>query len=281
MIDKVFLQANRHTPSITWIGHSTFLIQTAGLNILTDPVWPSFIGLKKKGSNPRIILEEMPAIDVVLISHGQHLRLHFNTFRQLKGDPLYLVPDGMQDLFISRGLKNVKELSWWNHFVKIPLQFTFVPADHRTRRSLLDVHIGSSGGWICHNPKTKKHLYFAGDTSYFAGFSEIGARFPIDIAIIPVGPYRPRWRGQTDPLTLADPVQAFIDLQANTMIPMQYGTFPWSESETEVWSRLQAEWNSRGLDEERLKLLKQRETWRIDSNELHRRKPDAVMYSEL
>ncbi|WP_134703157.1 MBL fold metallo-hydrolase [Ammoniphilus sp. YIM 78166] len=261
-----FLQSNRKTTSITWVGHSTFLIQTGGLNILTDPIWTSFMGLKRRISAPEIHLDELPAIDVVLLSHGQHLWLHFHTFHRIKGDPLYLVPNGLQEVFIGKGFNHVKEVSWWNHFVKIPLQFTFVPSHRGTRKSLFDEKKCSTGGWICHNPKTKEHIYFAGDTGYFPGFTEIGRKYAIDIAIIPIGPSKPQWFRKTDVMPLEDAVQAFIDVQAKQFIPMQNGTVAFSESEQELWTRLRDEWRKRGLLDHTLRLLRQGETWKIESS---------------
>lgn len=255
-----FLQTNRSIPSITWIGHSTFLLQMGGINILTDPVWASFIGLIKRLNSPGIPIDQIPSIDVVLISHGHYDHLHFSTLRKLKGDPLFLVPEGLQHTFMNKGFAKVKELAWWQHFEKTPVQFTFVPAFHASGRNLFDHDTSHWGGWVCRSIKTGETLYFAGDTGYFQGFTEIGQRFDIDVALLPIGAHG---TGRSIHLTPEDAVSAFQDLHAKTCIPMHYGTFPVGDDHGfKAVNRFRSEWNRRQIKEGNLKILELGETWK-------------------
>lgn len=258
-----FLQTNRTITSITWIGHSTFLLQIGGVNILTDPVWATFIGLIKRLNTPGIPLDHLPSIDVVLISHGHYDHLHFTTLRKLKGDPLFLVPEGLQDTFINKGFSKVKELSWWQHFEKTPIHFTFVPALHASGRNLFDQDTSHWGGWICRSLKTGETLYFAGDTGYFPGFMEMGKNFDIDVALLPIGAHEAGMHSKSIHLSPEDAVLAFQDLKAKTCIPMHYGTFHMgNDSGLKAVSRLRSEWNRRQIKDGNLRILELGETWK-------------------
>ena len=101
------LQINRSLPSITWIGHSTFLLQINGLNLLTDPVWAKWQGVQKRQTEPGIALADLPEIDIVVISHGHYDHLDFATIRKLKGNPTFYVPHGLKSAFVRRGFNYI------------------------------------------------------------------------------------------------------------------------------------------------------------------------------
>lgn len=101
---SAFLQSNVEKTTITWIGHSTFLIQTNGLSILTDPVWANKLKLVPRLTEPGLSIEALPKIDIVLISHGHYDHLDFSTLRQLNDDVLYLVPIGLKNYLLVRDL---------------------------------------------------------------------------------------------------------------------------------------------------------------------------------
>ncbi|EEL50850.1 Outer membrane protein romA [Bacillus cereus Rock3-44] len=188
-----FLRTNTEKTTITWIGHSTFLIQTNGLNILTDPVWSKKIKLVPRLTNPGLTLPELPKIDIVLISHGHYDHLDFATLRQLNSDVLYLVPTGLKRLFTRKKFMRVEEYNWWESTKIDDVDFHFVPAQHWTRRSLFDMNTSHWGGWVIDNGTTDETIYFCGDSGYFRGFKEIGSKFSIDVALIPIGAYEPEW----------------------------------------------------------------------------------------
>jgi len=262
--EHTLLHTNRSHTLLSWVGHSTFVIQVNGLTIVTDPVWVNRLGTVKRLTRPGIPLSDMPVVDIVLISHSHYDHLNFASIRKLKGHPRIFVPIGLGRLFRKKGMKNVVECSWWEekHYHNITL--TFVPAQHWTRRSLFDMNTSHWGGWII-QADGKPTFYFAGDSGYFRGFKEIGDRFSIDYALLPIGAYEPEWFMGLQHVTPEEAVQAFVDCKAKTFIPMHYGAFRLADdTPEEALDRLLTEWKRRQLDDKRLKLLKLGEILRCD-----------------
>lgn len=248
------VQHNRTHTSYTWIGHSTFLLQLNGVNILTDPVWAKRMGLQKRLTEPGIRLEELPEIDVVVISHGHYDHLDFPTLKKLKGNPQYFVPIGMKSLFKKKGYEKVIELSWWERVEYEGIQIDFVPAQHWTKRSLNDTNTSHWGGWVFQT--TSETFYFVGDTGYFPGFQEIGERYSIDTVFMPIGAYEPEWFMAASHISPEDSVQAFLDLKAKQFVPMHYGAYRLADDTgPEALERLMQEWEKRQLPQEQLKVL--------------------------
>ncbi|MGG6439598.1 MBL fold metallo-hydrolase [Saccharococcus caldoxylosilyticus] len=259
------LHTNRSRTLLSWVGHSTFVIQMNGITIVTDPVWAKRMGTAKRLSEPGIPLSEMPPVDVVLISHGHYDHLHFPSIRKLKGNSHLFVPVGLGRLFRRRGYKQVTELAWWETQQLHGVTFTFVPAQHWTRRTLWDMNTSHWGGWVI-EANGKPTIYFAGDSGYFRGFREIGERFSIDYALLPIGAYEPEWFMGPQHVTPEEAVQAFLDCQAGFFIPMHYGAFRLADdTPKEALDRLFAEWKQRGLDDRRLKFLKLGEVLNCDT----------------
>ncbi|MDB5085120.1 MAG: hypothetical protein JWN30_2006 [Bacilli bacterium] len=253
-VELEFLHTNRSKTSITWIGHSTFLIQLAGFTIVTDPVWANRMGLDKRLTAPGIRLSDLPDIDLVLISHGHYDHLNFSTLRKLPGRPLHLVPQGLGRLFLKKGFYDVEEFAWWQYKSVGGLQMTFVPAQHWTKRTLWDTNTSHWGGWVL--TSRQETIYFAGDTGYFAGFQEIGNQFNIDYALMPIGAYEPEWFMSMQHVSPEQAVQAYLDTKARLFIPMHYGTFRLADdTPKDALERLTAEWKRLKLKEEDLKIL--------------------------
>mgnify|MGYP001301397025 CR=1 FL=1 len=257
-IDK--LNNNRTNPSITWIGHSTFLIQMNGLNMLTDPVWAKRMGFQKRLTEPGIVLNDLPEIDVVFISHAHYDHLHFPTIKKLKGEPFFYVPIGLGYAFKKRGYEKVIEGKWFESFEHENMTFSFVPAQHWTRRTLTDTNTSHWGGWII---ESERHsIYFVGDTGYFSGFKEIGSKYNIEIVLMPIGAYEPEWFMKENHINPEDAVQAFLELDGKTFIPMHYGTYHLADDTgPEAISRLEAEWQRLKLNPSQLKKLLIGETY--------------------
>jgi L-ascorbate metabolism protein UlaG (beta-lactamase superfamily) len=250
------LQNNHSQTLLSWIGHSTFVIQVNGLTIVTDPVWANRLGTVKRLTRPGIPIGDMPNVDIVIISHSHYDHLHFTSIKKLKGNPQFFVPIGLGRLFRKKGYKNVTEFAWWEEKVHNGLTFTFVPAQHWTRRGLFDMNTSHWGGWVI-QADGKPTIYFAGDSGYFRGFKEIGERFSIDYALLPIGAYEPEWFMGPQHVTPEEAVQAFVDCKAKTFIPMHYGTFPLADdTPKEALDRLHREWERRQLERRKLKLLK-------------------------
>ncbi|MGP1908559.1 MBL fold metallo-hydrolase [Metabacillus sp. JX24] len=255
------VSANRSKNSVTWIGHSTFLIQTGGINILTDPVWAERMGMQRRLTKPGMPIRALPEIDAVLISHGHYDHLDFASIRKLKGDPVFYVPEGLGASFRRRGYKNVKEAAWWEAYDQEDVRFTFVPAQHWTRRTLWDTNTSHWGGWVIEH---KDHsIYFAGDSGYFRGFKEIGEKMSVDAVLMPIGAYEPEWFMKVSHINPEDAVTAYLDLNAKgPFVPMHYGAFRLADDTgPEALERLFAEWEKRGLDPDKLNVMKIGETW--------------------
>jgi L-ascorbate metabolism protein UlaG (beta-lactamase superfamily) len=248
------LVENRSRTSYTWVGHSTFLIQLNGINIVTDPVWAKRMGFQKRLTEPGISLADLPEIDLVVISHSHYDHLDFPTLKKLKGNPHYLVPVGLKSLFTRKGYQQVTEMSWWESTEYRGISVHFVPAQHWTRRTLRDMNTSHWGGWIFQTPQ--ETYYFVGDTGYFAGFQQIADRFTIDTVFMPIGAYEPEWFMAASHISPEDSVKAFIELQAKHFVPMHYGAYRLADDTgPEALERLYREWEKRQLPEEQLKVL--------------------------
>jgi N-acyl-phosphatidylethanolamine-hydrolysing phospholipase D len=183
---------------LTWVGHSTFLIQVAGLNILTDPIWSnraspvSFAG-PKRVVRPGIAFGDLPKIDLVLISHTHYDHLDRPTVLKLGNAPHYIVPTGVKKWFAREKIGNISELAWWQKEAHGALSITAVPAKHWSKRGLFGTDGAGWGGYVLETPAGE--IFFAGDTGYHAEyFKEIGKRFRnIVLSLIPIGAYNPRW----------------------------------------------------------------------------------------
>ncbi|MDV6377239.1 MBL fold metallo-hydrolase [Sporosarcina sp. GW1-11] len=248
------LTTNRSAASITWIGHSTFLIQMNGLNMITDPVWAKRMAFQNRLTEPGIPLSDLPPIDIVFISHGHYDHLDFPTIRCIKGNPTYFVPVGLGRSFKLRGYKKVIESDWYDSFVYDELIFSFVPAQHWTKRTLTDTNTSRWGGWII---ESEQHsIYFVGDTGYFRGFQEIAEKFTIQTVLMPIGAYEPEWFMKESHLNPEDAIKAFVELNGTTFIPMHYGTYHLADDTgPESIARLDAEWDRLALAQSSLKKL--------------------------
>ncbi|KHF40036.1 MBL fold metallo-hydrolase [Halalkalibacter okhensis] len=254
-----YLQHNRSDLTYTWIGHSTFFIQCQGLNILTDPVFSKRMGTEKRLVPLGIDVASLPDIDIVIISHAHFDHLDFSSIIKLKGNPRYYVPQGLSNLFKKRKITSVSEANWWDGFKHKGIDLHFVPAQHWSRRNLFDRNQAHWGGWIIHS--AEHTFYFAGDTGYFRGFCEIGKHFAIDTAFMPIGDYEPVWMSGLQHMNPEESVQAFLDLDAQTFVPMHYGTYRLSmDTGPEALERLEAEWLRKNTRNKNLNILKIGET---------------------
>jgi len=218
--------------NITWIGHATFLIQLAGLSILTDPNWSDRTGPVSFAGPPRLVdpglkLEALPPIDLVVISHNHYDHLDLPSLKALaKRNPetRFLVPADNAELLNSVGILNVGEFNWGQTESVGDLQIFCMPAQHWSRRSPLDGNesLWSSWSFVSGN----KHLFFAGDTGYQTHFTAIKDTLgPPDVALLPIGAYEPVAMMKPAHLDPEEAVQAGLDLEAETIVSMHYGTF--------------------------------------------------------
>jgi L-ascorbate metabolism protein UlaG (beta-lactamase superfamily) len=231
--DASALRANTREATLTWIGHSAFLLQLDGRNILVDPHFSeraspvSFSGPRRIVPLP-IDIAELPRIDVVTISHNHYDHLDADTVRRLaaskEGSPLFLVPLGLKAWFRDKGIDRVEEQDWWQSREERGVRFTLVPVQHWSKRTLLDTDQSLWGGWVIEGGGLK--LVHAGDLGYSQDVRDIGERLgPFDMALIPIGSYAPRWFMKTMHVDVPEAVQVRADLRAGRAIGMHWGTF--------------------------------------------------------
>ncbi|GIW45228.1 MAG: MBL fold metallo-hydrolase [Candidatus Binatia bacterium] len=221
--------ALEHNPSITWIGHSTFLVRMEGVTFLTDPIFSwraspvSFAGPQRL-QPPGIPLEELPPVDFVTVSHDHYDHADLPTWKALaRRGVLFVVPLGMGDLVHSVGGRFVA-LDWWQSVELPSVTVTCVPAQHFSGRGFIGHNRRLWAGWVVAGKHRK--FYHAGDTGYFAGFKEIGARLgPIDLAALPIGAYDPPAIMRFVHLNPEEAVQAARDVGAKRVVAMHWGTF--------------------------------------------------------
>ncbi len=233
---------------VTWIGHATVLVQVAGINILIDPIFGNSSILYPRIMKPGIPLENLPPIDLVLISHNHMDHMEDASIRALarrhKG-VRFFVPQGDKAWFAKRNINAVTESMWWqsHRFGNTSISCTFLPAVHWTQRWLFDRNRSLWGSWLI--KAGDKSVYFAGDTAYGKHFADIAAEFPsIDIAILPIGPCEPREFMKHAHMNADEAAQAFGILQAHHFIPIHWGTFRFgNEAAYLPIERLKQAWN--------------------------------------
>jgi N-acyl-phosphatidylethanolamine-hydrolysing phospholipase D len=268
--DVAALTANGSKPTVTWIGHSAFLLQLAGMNVLVDPQFSeraspvAFAGPKRIVPLP-LGLDELPRIDVVVTSHNHYDHLDVATVealaRRTGGGPLFLVPLGLAGWMRERGAQRVEELDWWQSRVVEGLRFTLVPVQHWSKRTLWDTNRTLWGGWAMQGAGL--NVIHAGDLGFSQDARDIGERLgPFDLALIPIGAYAPRWFMKTMHVDVAEALQVRKDLRAARAIGMHWGTFehltdePMDEPPAELARRR----NAAGLATEQFDVMKIGET---------------------
>ena len=259
-------------PTITWIGHSTFLIQIDGITILTDPIFGDASFLFKRIFPPGIALDTVIP-DYILLSHNHRDHMDATSLLQLRHhNPHILVPAGDKKWFVHRNFERVEEKTWWqsttiNHN-KSDLTFTFLPAHHWSQRSLFDRNKSLWGSWMIQYKGFT--IYFAGDTAYSSHFTAIKREFPfIDVALMPIGPCEPRNSMAYSHMNAEQAGQAFIDLGAKNFIPMHWGTFYFGiDNFSQPLDRLFAWWQQQPqLDMKQLQILKIGQQWLVPLEE--------------
>jgi len=215
---------------ITWVGHSTFLIQVAGVAILTDPIWsnrasPVQWAGPKRYARPGISFDDLPNIDVVLVSHTHYDHLDRTTINRLGTSPRYVLPENLAPWFAQLGIRNTTELSWWKSTQVGDVKITAVPANHWSKRNLWGTSTAGWGGYMIES--SAGVIYFAGDTGYHAEyFKEIGQRFPrIDLGLIPIGAYYPEEIFGRYHVNPGEAVTVHREVGAKKSIGMHWGTF--------------------------------------------------------
>lgn len=222
---------NGAAAAVTFIGHATFLIQTSVGNILADPVFAERAGPwglvgPRRVRPPAISLEALPNISTILLSHNHYDHCDVRTLRVLaqRYDPRVITPLGNAALLRSAGMRRIEELDWWQQATTAPMPVTLTPAHHFSARGPFDRNRALWGGFVI--GVAARRIYFAGDTAYAAFFADVRERLgPIDLALLPIGAYEPRWFMKSVHMNPEEAVRAHQQLQARVSIAMHFGTF--------------------------------------------------------
>jgi N-acyl-phosphatidylethanolamine-hydrolysing phospholipase D len=267
--------ADRTSPDelqVTWLGHSTVLLQIGGLNVLTDPMWSdratpvSFAGPKRLIPVP-IAIDALPPIDIVLISHNHYDHLDKRTVKALarrSEETEWMLPLGLGALLERWGAKKTRELDWWARMSIRGVTFGCAPAQHFSARGFGDRGDTLWCGWTI--ASSTHRVYFAGDTALHPEFARIAERFgPFDLSMLPIGAYEPRWFMQAVHMNPEDAIEAYKALSSGggggAVLPIHWGTFRLTdEAMTEPPERFRRRWTEAGFPPEQLLLLKHGES---------------------
>jgi L-ascorbate metabolism protein UlaG (beta-lactamase superfamily) len=212
--------------SIAFINHSTVLIQLGELSILTDPIYARTVSfLFPRLQKPGILLNDLPPIDCILISHNDYDHLNIKTLRRLsrRKASTIVFPRGLAAHGRRAGFQDIIEMSRWDEIQKGDLRIACTPARHVSKRRPRDRNASACCGYVIQ--AKGRTVYFAGDTGYADFFQELGRRFTIDVALLPIGAYKPHDWFKDVHLNPSSTVRAFIDLRAHHLIPIHWGTF--------------------------------------------------------
>jgi L-ascorbate metabolism protein UlaG (beta-lactamase superfamily) len=236
---------------VTFVNHSTVLIQTAGRNILTDPIWSertspvSFLG-PKRHRQPGIAFDDLPPIDIVLISHNHYDHLDVPTLRRVvaRHAPAVFCPLGVAGLMRESGFGAISELDWWQSQACPEMRIHCVPAQHFSSRTPFDRNRTLWCGWMLE--MEGGNVYFAGDTGFGDHFEAIGRRLaPIRLALLPIGAFKPEWFMGPIHMTPEQAVEAHGILKPQTSVAIHFGTFALADDgQMEPVDRLQRRLNS-------------------------------------
>lgn len=223
---------------VSWLGHSSLLINIDGYSVLTDPIFEnkvSIVGPTRFNKELPLKVDDLMSVDVVIISHNHYDHLNKYSIQQLiSKTSLFVVPKKVNKLLLKWGVPEEKiiELNWWDEFkVSDNLTIVSTPSQHFSGRGLFDRNDTGWSSWVIRS--SNQNVFFSGDTGYFEGFKEIGDKYgPFDMTFLECGAYDDRWSNIH--MAPEETVQAHIDLKGKLLQPIHWSTFnlalhPWYE----------------------------------------------------
>ena len=260
--------------TITWVGHSTFLVQIGGMNLLLDPIWGEraspfrFAGPRRRVP-AAVSFDTLPPIDAVVLSHDHYDHLDAPTVRRLIARYpaiAWFTPLGVGDFLRRRGAASVVECDWWQHSTVGSLGLTCVPAQHFSGRRLDNRNATLWCGWAI---RSAQHaIFFAGDTALHPEFALIAGKCgPFQAAILPIGAYEPRWfmgpvhMNPEDCMVAIDQLRSVGTGAPLVLVGAHWGTFKLTDEPIdEPPLRMRANWRARGLPDDDLWVMRHGET---------------------
>lgn len=224
---------------VTYIGHSTVLIQMDGINILTDPVWyertsPVQWAGPKRVRPAGIKMEDLPPIHLILQSHNHWDHLDIVNLPKIyaRNKPLIITSLGVSQFLKQHGMNNAVDMDWWDEYTlnnvgnTEGLKITCIPAQHFSGRGIKDRNATLWSGFMI-SSKSSGNVYFAGDSGYATFFKQIGDKFgKIRLALIPIGAYKPEWFMGNIHCSPSEAVQIHHDVRAEKSLAIHHSTFP-------------------------------------------------------
>jgi L-ascorbate metabolism protein UlaG (beta-lactamase superfamily) len=218
---------DKNFDSISYAGHASMIIKMDGETVFTDPFFSNHALILPKKVKIKFDYTKVPERPIVLISHNHYDHLDKKTVKEMiKKDAVFLVPLMLRNFFTRLGAREVYELDWWESVKIGSLNYTFLPAQHWSRRIGQKAGTILWGSWLVEGSRT---VYFSGDSGYFRGFEEFGSRFDIDYALIGAGAYEPRWFMHYSHLNVEEFFRAADDLKAKIAIPFHFGIISLSD----------------------------------------------------
>ncbi len=267
----------------TLIGHSTVLLQNQGMNILTDPIFSQRSSFSqsigpKRYTPPALTIDQLPHINIIVISHNHFDHLDVDSVKALTSpnfikningtQPLWLVPLGLKKWFAQFGITNIQEMDWWQSIEVGNVTVQAQPSQHWSRRSLFDTNESLWASWAFTWPEYEGNdtftAWFGGDTAYNPyQFKEIGKVLgKVDLAMIPIGAYEPRWFMKAQHVNPLDAVEIFKDINAKSAFGIHWNTFVLTaEPVDEPPKALERALQKNGLNAEQFQAMDIGKTW--------------------
>jgi L-ascorbate metabolism protein UlaG (beta-lactamase superfamily) len=278
--DLGFIRSRGNHFSVTWIGRATALVRIGRTNVLTDPHFserasPVQWAGPRRWQPPALRIDELPRIDVVLISHNHYDHLDEDSVRALAaqpgGPPLFVVPLGVERWLAGVGIDNVRALDWWDSLRAGEVTVHLTPVQHWSRRTLADTNATLWGGFVVEGDShgAPRRVFFSGDTGYSPRhFAEIGSRFGrFDLALLPIGAYEPRWFMRAQHVDPEEAVRIHRDLGARVSVGIHWGTFQLTDEPLDqAASDLAAAREKHGLGDGEFVTLRHGQTLRLDGD---------------